>query len=339
MHRGRALVVSSPGPQEPDDRDLAAAAKYFARAKSTSTQRIYTRAWAEFAEYCHWRRRPPTPATAKAVVGFLSYLADAGASASSIRQKLSAIAWVHRIKKLPEPSRFVEVITFMEGVSRTRALTQAKRDPKTVLDRALLSRIVNAIDTPYPANLRDRALLLLDYFGLLRRSEVVSLRIEDVDYSDDGSMLILLRQSKTDQRAEGFTLPYPRLDDGFAEICPVRALKAWLDVLRDEHSLTHGWIFRGISRWGKLDTHDRHLTDQVVNTLVKRLAEKIGIPPAEISAHAALRAGMATQLDRDNVPFGVIKRAGRWKSDAVARGYIRRTDADVLAALRAAGQG
>ncbi len=38
------------------------AAKYFAESKSDSTRRVYARAWAEFAEYCAWRRQRALPA-------------------------------------------------------------------------------------------------------------------------------------------------------------------------------------------------------------------------------------------------------------------------------------
>ncbi len=84
---------------------------------------------------------------------------------------------------------------------------------------------------------------------------------------------------------------------------------------------------------------DGALTDQVVNQLVKRLAEAAGVDAEEISAHSALRAGMATQLDIDRVPFQVIKQAGRWKSDAIASGYVRRGEAELREALREAGAG
>ncbi len=328
------------GPAEPDDRDLARAAKYFAQSKSENTRRVYTRAWAEFAEYCVWRRQRALPASPTAVVGFLSFLADAGACVSTIRQKLAAISWVHKLKKLPQPSQFAEVSTLLEGVTRTRARSRKHKAAKVVLDRELLGQLLAAIDAPHPTDLRDRALLLVDYFGLLRRSEVVTLRIEDVVFDTERQcMFIDIRRSKTDQAGDGHTLPYPELGEGAADICPVRALRTWLAVLEADYGLTEGWIFRGVNRWGKIDMDGDHLTDQVVNSLVKKLAARIGIPAKKISAHAALRAGMATQMDRDGVAFSVIKSAGRWKSDAVAHGYIRRGDEDVLAALRAAGQG
>jgi integrase len=271
------------------------------------------------------------------VVGYLTYVADAGATPSTLRQKLAAISYVHKIKKHPLPSQFVEVKTLMEGITRAKAHKPRQRKP-LLLDG--LRKMVNAIDAPDPVNVRDRAILLVAYFGLLRRSELVSLLVEQVTFErDDAGMMIRLAKSKTDQQEEGANLPYPRLDEANTDVCPVRALRDWLTVLRDEYGVTKGAIFRRINQWGQMG--ERALSGQVVNMLVKRYALKAGIIMAgdaefDISAHSALRAGMATQLDKEQQPFSIIKKAGRWKSDSVARGYIRRDEDDLREALKRA---
>jgi site-specific recombinase XerD len=209
-----------------------------------------------------------------------------------------------------------------------------------------LRKMVNAINAPYPVNARDRTMLLVAYYGLLRRSELVSLHIEQVFFEDedgvkDAAMTIRLAKSKTDQAHIGANLPYPRLAEAEADVCPVRALREWLTILRDNFKVTKGPIFRRIDQWGHLG--EDALSDQVVNMLVKRYAVAAGIVKAgekafDISAHSALRAGMATQLDKDQQPFSIIKKAGRWKSDKVARGYIRREEVELRDALKRATQ-
>ncbi len=49
-----------------------------------------------------------------------------------------------------------------------------------------------------PCNTRDRALLLVGFFGAFRRSELVSLRWEQVSFVGEG-MILTLPRSKTDQ--------------------------------------------------------------------------------------------------------------------------------------------
>ena len=52
------------------------------------------------------------------------------------------------------------------------------------------------------AGLRNRALLLLGFAGALRRSELVGLDVEDLDFTSAG-LVVTLRRSKTDQDGEG----------------------------------------------------------------------------------------------------------------------------------------
>jgi integrase len=72
---------------------------------------------------------------------------------------------------------------------------------------------------------RDRAILLVDWAGALRRSEIVSIDVADVRYSDEG-VTIRLRQTKSSQDT------VVSVDIRHAQneiVCPVRALKAWLE--------------------------------------------------------------------------------------------------------------
>jgi site-specific recombinase XerD len=46
--------------------------------------------------------------------------------------------------------------------------------------------------------LRNRAIILLGFAGALRRSELVSLNVDDLEETAEG-MLVTLRRSKTDQ--------------------------------------------------------------------------------------------------------------------------------------------
>jgi site-specific recombinase XerC len=74
---------------------------------------------------------------------------------------------------------------------------------------------------------RDRALLLVGFAGAFRGSELVSLDVTDVTLGADG-LMVELRRSKTDQEGESRKLGVPFGSNPLT--CPVRALRAWLDV-------------------------------------------------------------------------------------------------------------
>jgi integrase len=72
------------------------------------------------------------------------------------------------------------------------------------INAELLHRLLSACAGPSLMDLRNQALLRIAHDTLLRRSELVSLRIEDLEIrSDQTAGRILLRRFKTDQSALG----------------------------------------------------------------------------------------------------------------------------------------
>lgn len=91
---------------------------------------------------------------------------------------------------------------------------------------------------------RDRALLLVGFFGAFRRSELVAITVEDLSWEPEG-VLISLPKSKTDQELDGLNcaLPY-----GNEPICPVKALKNWLGWA----GISQGPVFKPVNRWDQI---------------------------------------------------------------------------------------
>jgi integrase len=58
-------------------------------------------------------------------------------------------------------------------------------------------------------DLRDRAILLIGFAGAFRRSELVALNVEDLEWTAEG-VLITIRRSKTDQEGLGRKVAIPR---------------------------------------------------------------------------------------------------------------------------------
>jgi len=78
-----------------------------------------------------------------------------------------------------------------------------------------------------------------------RRSELVSLDVQDVEVSAAG-LIVTLRRSKTDQEGASRRLGIPF---GSSEAtCPMRALQAWLETGR----IIDGPIFRPLDRFQRV---------------------------------------------------------------------------------------
>jgi integrase len=69
---------------------------------------------------------------------------------------------------------------------------------------------------------RDRALLLVAYDTMCRRSELVSLLIEDIRYSENNGVTmasVLIKKSKTDQLAKGRRLNLSQKSNEAINLC------------------------------------------------------------------------------------------------------------------------
>jgi integrase len=146
----------------------------------------------------------------------------------------------------------------------------------------------------------------------LRRSELVALDVNDVDEDGDG-LILKIRQSKTDQEAEGAIrgLPY----GSHPATCPVRAWRGWIDA----SGIATGPAFRGVDRHGSL--RSTRLSDRAVADMIKRRASTVGLD-GSFAGHS-LRSGFATEGYAQGTPELAIMRHGRWKSASVMRGYIQ----------------
>lgn len=165
---------------------------------------------------------------------------------------------------------------------------------------------------PTVINIRNRALLLLGFFGAFRRSEVVSLTWEQVQFVSDG-LIITLSRSKGDQIGEGAQCVIPFGND---TRCPVRALIAW----REKTKQLEGAIFRRISKTGTIGKQG--MGPHHLNRVIRQLAKAAGLPNAERMSSHSLRRGFATEAARLGASMPSIQRHGRWRSTKVVLEYI-----------------
>jgi integrase len=170
--------------------------------------------------------------------------------------------------------------------------------------------------TSLPDNLlgiRDRALLLIGFAGGFRRSELVALNVEDLEFKREG-LVVTIRKSKTDQEGIGRKIGIPYGSN--CDTCPVRSLQLWLE----EGAITEGSVFRSVNRHGHVQ--EGCLSDKAVALVVKRCAESAGLDSSKYSGHS-LRAGMATSAAMNGASERQIMKQTGHRSEAMVRRYIR----------------
>ncbi len=164
-----------------------------------------------------------------------------------------------------------------------------------------------------PIDTRNKAILLVGLAGAFRRSELVGIDIEDLEFRERG-VVVSLKHSKTNQDGGVERKGIGR--GSFEGTCPVTALKKWLDV----SEIIEGPVFRPFSRKGEL--LDQRLSDRAISRLVKNVAKRIGLDPATYSGHS-LRAGFITQLYRHGVAEPDIMQLSGHRSRNVLAEYRR----------------
>jgi integrase len=216
-----------------------------------NTALAYRSRWRSFEAWCLDAGRVALPATAQTVAAYLTHLAvDRRLKATTADAHLTAIRAVHRGAGVPPPdglaARKVVVAAAKREAARDGRYGPRKAVPVMAAD---LPAIVAACDQETAAGLRDRAVILLGFALLARRSELAALNVSDIEHVPGEGLAVTVRTSKTDQSARGVVR---RIHYASATaVCPVRAVLAWLAYLA-AHGITVGPLFTRIDRWGNL---------------------------------------------------------------------------------------
>lgn len=289
--------------------ELTNAARGYAEAgRSDRTKKEYERDWSYFIGWCDQQGLSSLPALPATVALYVTAHA-AKLRPDTLGRRAMVVRLVHNQAGLPDPTSDPMVQQVLSGIRRTHGRAHEKKAPIIVED---LKRVIGAIPSTLIGH-RDRALLLLGFQTALRRSELVGLDVEDLEYTSQG-IVVTIRRSKTDQEGEGrrVGVPYARTPG----MCAVRAVKAWLHVA----GIKTGPIFRPIDRHDNV--RDRRLTDHSVAVLVKSRAEAAGLDPEKFAGHS-LRSGFATSCAMVGMEERDIAKQTGHQSMRVLRGYIR----------------
>lgn len=265
------------------------------------------------ADMKHFRanggRIPCTPVQlAEYLAGHATTLAVA-----TLQHRVIAIHRAHLDAGHPSPAMDPLVKRTMQGIRRTRGTAQ-RRVRALVKDDIFELVIMAEKQKPLKAA-RDAALILVGFAGAFRRSELVSIRLEDVtDFPDQGVEIHICR-TKTEQE-QGHTVFIPCAK---SSRCPVKALKNWLAL----SGIEAGPVFRRINRHDQIASTEA-LTAQAVALVLKSVVTVAkGAEVAKSTSGHSLRAGYCTEAVSVGVPIHVITDQTGHKSPAMLTRYIR----------------
>ena len=284
-------------------------------SKANNTLRAYKSDFKDFGAFCAKHGLNSLPSEPKIVSLYLTHLSN-NSKFSTLRRRLVSISMVHKLKGYYLDTKHPIILENLMGIKRVKGSIQRGKKPLLIND---LKRIINVINEEKFRDikkLRDKSIILVGFGGGFRRSELVSIDYEDLEFVPEG-IKITVKKSKTDQFGEGMIKGLPYFTNEI--YCPVNNLKKWLEISK----IKSGPIFKRFSKG--LNLTNKRLTDQSVVIIIKEYLNKAGIENKNFAGHS-LRSGFATVAADSGADERSIMAMTGHKTTQMVRRYIRESN-------------
>jgi len=281
-------------------------------SKAYNTLRAYKSDFKDFAAFCVKHGFNSLPTEPKIISLYLTHLSK-NSKISTLRRRIVSISMVHKIKGHYLDTKHPVIIENLMGIKRIKGSMQRGKKPILINH---LKAIINVIDQQEISEIkktRNKSLILIGFGGGFRRTELISIDHEDLEFVPEG-VKITIKRSKTDQFGEGMIKGIPYFSNQI--YCPVINLKKWLEL----SNIKSGPIFRRFAK-GSVLTNNR-LTDQSVVLIIKDYLNLAGIESKNYSGHS-LRSGFATVAAESGADERSIMAMTGHKTTQMVRRYIR----------------
>ena len=274
--------------------------KNLKNSKSLNTLRAYQSDFNDFTSFCKKNGFQSMPTLPKIISLYLTELSKKS-KFSTLKRRLASISILHKMKGHYIDIKHPIIMENLMGIKRVYGTNQKGKKPLLIND---LKMLINAIDKSFEKDfrkIRDKAILLIGFAGGFRRSELVSIKNEDIEFVTEG-VKIFVKRSKTDQSGEGMIKAIPYFNND--QFCPVIALNKWINILDN----TEKKIF--------------NISDKSVSLILKKYASKAGLDSRKYSGHS-LRSGFATSTAESGAEERNIMAMTGHKSTEMVRRYIK----------------
>ncbi len=237
--------------------------------RSRATIRKYDREWRLYETWCEAKDLTAMPSEPETLAAYLAekassptFYAPGGRGPRGLVVAMSAIAFQHRCDGKPSPHRSAEVRAVLEGVRRAKGMSCVG---KARFDRDGLLQFVKHVPGS-KRGLRDRAFVLLRATTQMKIADMIALNTADIGIDAAGlSVRLPDREILVERESD--------------EICPVRAMTAWLEASGG----SPGALFVAVDRWEHLGGR---LSERDASRIVKHRGKKIGLSVADYSARS-----------------------------------------------------
>jgi integrase len=222
---------------------------------------------------------------------------------ATLSRYLATLSKLHADGGHADPTRDAEVVAVWRVLRRGL--------PRPIQKAALSLDVIDAAVAQLPntpIGKRDRALILLAYALMARRSELVALDVENFTFDGDGSAIVSFERTKTGELSTSFLPP-----------SVTTIVTEWLLASR----INEGPVF--VRRDFGVGDRRTRMSAQSVALVFKRIARRLNLPDLDasrISSHSA-RIGATHDLVEDGHSDAAIMRDAGWRTPRMVGMYSR----------------
>ena len=267
-------------------------------SKAKNTIRAYKSDFNDFKLFCLKHGLVSLPTNPKVISLYLTNLSKQS-KYSTLKRRLASINVMHRYKGHYLDTKHPLIVENLMGIKRQIGVYQKAKKPLLFNDLKSIIKVINKSSASQYKKLRDKTLILVGFAGGFRRSELVSINRDDVEFVKEG-VKIFVKKSKSDQSGEGMIKAIPSFK--YIEYCPVDHLKNWMFENRDN------LVFP--------------ISDKNVALIIKKHAQSTGLDEKKYAGHS-LRSGFATTTAEYGASERNIMAMTGHKSVDMVRRYIK----------------
>ena len=274
--------------------------KNLKNSKAANTLRAYQADFKDFSTFCSKNGLSYMPTEPKILSLYLTHL-SATSKFSTLKRRIASISVIHKIKGHYLDTKHPIIMENLHGIKRVKGSHQKGKKPILINELKLIINAIHQTKQNDKRKIRDKTLILIGFSGGFRRSELVNIEYEDIEFVNEG-VKIFIKRSKTDQSGEGMTKAIPYFENN--SYCPVTSLKNWID----KSEMKTGKIF--------------DISDKSVALIIKKYASLSGLDANRYGGHS-LRSGFATSTAESGAEERNIMAMTGHKTTQMVRRYIQ----------------
>ena len=274
--------------------------KNLKNSKAANTLRAYKADFKDFSVFCSKNGLSYMPTEPKILSLYLTHL-SATSKFSTLKRRIASISVIHKIKGHYLDTKHPITMENLHGIKRIKGSHQKSKKPILISELKLIINAIHQTKQNDKRKIRDKTLILIGFSGGFRRSELVNIEYEDIEFVNEG-VKIFIKRSKTDQSGEGMTKAIPYFENN--SYCPVTSLKNWID----KSEMKTGKIF--------------DISDKSVALIIKKYASLSGLDANRYGGHS-LRSGFATSTAESGAEERNIMAMTGHKTTQMVRRYIQ----------------